>query len=531
VDRKLLDDPKAFKKAMTDAKKGLRVNDAVSSTNKDPSGLPTVWYDSTGKRWEFRPDYHSIGKGVEFSMRRDGAIREQFGQVERVELGKIQHGWGSYGREVKTALGTFDPKTGGWSLDPKKGNLSEGAPTLARIDGQLYVVRNGSHAIAAERLGLKTVEAHIIDMDKHFPAEVAAWKKSIEQGKALYQREQNWKAQIHLDDDKRILDGRTARAKRDEQGPASLVAVRKKHDPEAYAKALRGRYNEAADSVGWGQAMQARGREFPVDHAWNVSQSLPPGHPVRAEIESAVRKAKMSGSKTLGDYADANPLRKNEANMAAAYVGHVDAIEKTSGSYVVARGKQDDFKGLFALIDKSVDLPFRVEAEVKRGVRAHCDANEFIESRIAGRGTAAKPIKMLLDAGDHQKVSWHEFGHAIEASDRVRGLRASAFLDARSGREATESLASVTGIKAYAPSERTRKDKFVDAYVGKDYGRDHRSYYRPKTPDPQIVDSTKAHFATEVTSMGIEDFARPSVMRYEKDVDFFHFALGQLGAH
>jgi hypothetical protein len=55
--------------------------------------------------------------------------------------------------------------------------------------------------------------------------------------------------------------------------------------------------------------------------------------------------------------------------------------------------------------------------------------------------------------------------------------------------------------RGYNKSEKTRRDKFLDPYMGKDYGRT----------------------ATEILSMGLEMFYADPVQLAENDPDYFDF--------
>lgn len=102
----------------------------------------------------------------------------------------------------------------------------------------------------------------------------------------------------------------------------------------------------------------------------------------------------------------------------------------------------------------------------------------------------------------------HELGHRMERA--VPGIRQAeqAFYNRRTSGEKTEKLRDVTGNKAYSTSEITRKDNFLDAYMGKDYGGS----------------------AYELVSMGFE-MAYNNPKKLATDPDYQQFIYGLLATY
>ena len=97
----------------------------------------------------------------------------------------------------------------------------------------------------------------------------------------------------------------------------------------------------------------------------------------------------------------------------------------------------------------------------------------------------------------------HELGHRLEASNPQVLALEKEFYERRTAGESLESLQTLTGNSGYSIDERSRRDKFLDAYMGKDYGGN----------------------AYELVSMGLEMlYTEP----YElvKDPDYAKFILG-----
>ena len=100
----------------------------------------------------------------------------------------------------------------------------------------------------------------------------------------------------------------------------------------------------------------------------------------------------------------------------------------------------------------------------------------------------------------------HEFGHRVE--DLAVGTKSveKQFYDRRTKGEALKWLGGV-----YKKSEKGRRDKFTDVYMGKDYGREDKGYY-------------------EILSMGLEGVYYGAYDLYEKDPEYFDLILGLLAA-
>lgn len=129
----------------------------------------------------------------------------------------------------------------------------------------------------------------------------------------------------------------------------------------------------------------------------------------------------------------------------------------------------------------------------------HVFANLRVEPGVrASYSYAASTITM---GGKDKGTLFHEFGHQIEHYNKAAYNAVKSFRNERTANDKPEKLSKVTGIKSYRQDEMTKKDKFIDPYVGKIY-RDG---------------------ATEVVSMGIERMMSSPVTFARKDPE--HFAL------
>jgi len=111
---------------------------------------------------------------------------------------------------------------------------------------------------------------------------------------------------------------------------------------------------------------------------------------------------------------------------------------------------------------------------------------------------------MYLHGGITATELAHELGHYIEGANEEVHKRCVDFLERRCKGCDTETV----GIEE---SEKGRKDKFLDAYMGKDY-----------------IDDKGNRYATEILSMWLQHFVFMPHSMYEKDKEYFMFGLNVL---
>lgn len=135
------------------------------------------------------------------------------------------------------------------------------------------------------------------------------------------------------------------------------------------------------------------------------------------------------------------------------------------------------------------------------------DRNAFADftvglQRIAeGQRAYATDTNIALAPSDKAWVVIHELGHILERQAPGVLDKALAFYDRRT---AGEALAPIGGN--YDTSEVTRRDRFIDPYMGKDYNRT----------------------ATEVVSMGVQLLATAPERLATEDPDYFDFMYNLL---
>ncbi len=124
---------------------------------------------------------------------------------------------------------------------------------------------------------------------------------------------------------------------------------------------------------------------------------------------------------------------------------------------------------------------------------------EFLKSNERAFASPAQ-AEISITRDQEERVIIHEMAHVLE----VRGGlldKVLAFYDRRTAGDKLKKMSDITGNKAYRANEVARRDKFLSAYMGKDYGRSN----------------------TEIVSMGLEYmYAEPARLAKE-DPDYFDF--------
>lgn len=132
-----------------------------------------------------------------------------------------------------------------------------------------------------------------------------------------------------------------------------------------------------------------------------------------------------------------------------------------------------------------------------------------------------------LGPNDGRKTAVHEMGHWVEDwSPSIQDMRYDFFryrTDTDMGYAGKpERLADLTG-GAYGDAEYTRKDKFIDAYMGKDY-----SFYDKSREQHITAQATYFSRASEMISMGLEYLYSDPLSLAKRDPEYFHFMMHAL---
>lgn len=153
----------------------------------------------------------------------------------------------------------------------------------------------------------------------------------------------------------------------------------------------------------------------------------------------------------------------------------------------------DGVEGFTRLVDKSV-VPDGAAANFKK----------------AGRGRASawqNDINMTTSTGPKTVV--HELGHWLENNNPAVRDAAYRFLERRTQGEPDRWLGDITGVRSYGRSERAKADRFISAYMGKQY-----------------FDRSGRRYGSEILSMGLEMFYSDPVKLARQDPEYFDFIYG-----
>ena len=110
-----------------------------------------------------------------------------------------------------------------------------------------------------------------------------------------------------------------------------------------------------------------------------------------------------------------------------------------------------------------------------------------------------------LGSSDSTKVAIHELGHALEQKDFEIRKMAQNFRIARTKDDKTVRLKDLEPGAGYDATEKTKVDKFISNYTGKEYGHD-----------------------TEITSMGLQHLFEDPFEFARRDIGHFQYTLNVL---
>jgi SPP1 gp7 family putative phage head morphogenesis protein len=270
------------------------------------------------------------------------------------------------------------------------------------------------------------------------------------------------------------------------------------HDPKHWEAHYEKKYGDAAPEVAWGRAMLERGRDRSgTDVAEQLSDLRLAGHPA---LQGDAALELINHLHGIGTKRVRRNLSGVQNRYLVALAEHTRTIQP--GDAIPSQGLPlpSSTRAFYALgLDKGVRRPRPLLIE----------RLQPSDERRGHYSPTANAIRVHFGTPD--EVFTHEVAHAIEGADQVRLQRSLAFLRARTKGELLKPLRDLVKGSNYKPDEFARPDKFLDPYVGKDYGNAH----------------------TEVTSMGyqwlsrrLDDEQLKTLIR--KDPDFVLFLLGQL---
>jgi len=123
-----------------------------------------------------------------------------------------------------------------------------------------------------------------------------------------------------------------------------------------------------------------------------------------------------------------------------------------------------------------------------------------------GRAGALGDIMFIKQNAPINTIA-HELGHVIEHKSKTIHNKVSQFFTKRTEADNIEQLSIITGNKSYGRSEVAKKDKFIDAYMGRIYQG------KPNT---------------EILSMGLQMLVDDPYTLATKDPEYFDLIIGIL---
>ena len=171
-------------------------------------------------------------------------------------------------------------------------------------------------------------------------------------------------------------------------------------------------------------------------------------------------------------------------------------------------------------LDRGID-------EFQKMVEVGVDSPDFkMTVKKGGRGRAsAFGEDIFLTTGSGPQTAIHEMGHWLESGNAKVKAAAHRFLDRRTRGEVPEQMGP-----GYGWNEKTKKDQFVEKYMGKQYistgkgsvkkigkGKNVKFERRPP-PAPK-----GEKYATEILSMGLQLFYKRPAELARKDPEYFDF--------
>jgi hypothetical protein len=143
-------------------------------------------------------------------------------------------------------------------------------------------------------------------------------------------------------------------------------------------------------------------------------------------------------------------------------------------------------------VDDPTDIQMRATYPTERWREGYAAFNKLVskdvwsgatvQAVVDTTGRASHTGGVIFIAPDEKITTIvHEIGHAFEQQSGVYP-KVKEFYDRRTAGDSLEKLSDVTGISNYGEDEITRRDRWLDAYVGREYGRE----------------------STEVVSMGLQ---------------------------
>jgi len=234
-------------------------------------------------------------------------------------------------------------------------------------------------------------------------------------------------------------------------------------------------------------------------------------------------------------------IEKNRLEMAKKADAIKKEREKLSGELITA--VRDTLKDVVGFRNDEIKIPANnteLKQKLNDGLRLYpkelLDTIEKsgVKANFSLGRSAFSPGKNTVEVNDSLGGIVHEFAHCLEHNNPQILKIEEEFYNRRTKDEKLKTMKAVTGDSGYGMDERTRTDKFLDPYMGKDYG--FARYYNMKKMSKKfavfgdIGEYSQEDYKPdgyELLSMGVETLIKkPHLLR--KDPDYANFVLGCL---
>lgn len=234
-------------------------------------------------------------------------------------------------------------------------------------------------------------------------------------------------------------------------------------------------------------------------------------------------------------------IEKNRLEMAKKADAIKKEREKLSGELITA--VRDTLKDVVGFRNDEIKIPANnteLKQKLNDGLRLYpkelLDTIEKsgVKANFSLGRSAFSPGKNTVEVNDSLGGIVHEFAHCLEHNNPQILKIEEEFYNRRTKDEKLKTMKAVTGDSGYRMDERTRTDKFLDPYMGKDYG--FARYYNMKKMSKKFaVFGDMGEYSQEdykpdgyeLLSMGVETLIeKPHLLR--KDPDYANFVLGCL---
>lgn len=238
-----------------------------------------------------------------------------------------------------------------------------------------------------------------------------------------------------------------------------------KLSPEHWETHYRGEYGDLAKQVGYGRMLHERAKAMDWNEAAaGVKEFHDAGVPgFGVDTFRAVDKAARYGLKSLPS-TDVQMAESARLMLVHSRLIRAKRVERAAFRAVEADQKKLDAANEWyhRFLAQDVDLPeVRWEALTDPTRRSHV----YTDTRVASMELKA-PVGTWV----------HEWGHVIEYNNVSVRRRINEFRRIREAGSPIERLADLKPGSSFRADEVTRKDRYWDIYVGKDYGSDDSEF-------------------------------------------------------